>query len=42
MGIVVQLTNLISLNTDTVAFAAAALLFVVLVLISFPMGAVSG
>ena len=42
MGIVVQLANAISLNTDTVAFAAAALLFIVLVLIGLPVGAVSG
>ena len=42
MGNVVQLTNAISLNIDTVAFAAAALLFIVLVLIGLPVGAVSG
>jgi hypothetical protein len=41
-GYVVKLTNAISLNTDAVLVSAAALLITVLVLISFPMGAVSG
>jgi hypothetical protein len=38
----VKLTNAISLNYDAVLVSAAALLITVLVLISFPMGAVSG
>ena len=41
-GNVVQLSNAISLNYDAVLVSAAALLITVLVLISFPVGAVSG
>ena len=41
-GYVVQLSNAISLKTGAVLVSAAALLITVLVLISFPMGAVSG
>jgi hypothetical protein len=38
----VQLTNAISLTYEAVLVSAAALLITVLVLISFPVGAVSG
>lgn len=41
-GYVVQLTNAISLTYEAVLVSAAALLITVLVLISFPVGAVSG
>ena len=41
-GNVVQLSNAVSLNYDAVLVSAAALLITVLVLISFPVGAVSG
>jgi hypothetical protein len=41
-GYFVQLTNAISLTYEAVLVSAAALLITVLVLISFPVGAVSG